>query len=958
MVANGFASRHRTAWFVVLMILMCSCFAISPQYAWANVASGTMGGVAWHITDDGELVIGDGSDNQSMGFSGNPDTGSRNDIGWADYRESIRKVSIDGHVSILDSMYGFFSDCRNLESVDFSGLNTSRVKYMTGMFTNCSKLSAFDMSSINIGSVTNMDSMFAGCSSLRRIEFYGCNVGRIKSMRYIFSNCSSLEYAGFTGCNFASLSADAMFGGCTGLQTVDFSAATIASVGASSGGLFGYAGNGRPNSVCNFNSATIGGQLPNGFFAGCNFEKLTCIELTFPDTTSVVGLFSGFKGKTLDTSGMYIPNATDASGVFSGCSNLTSFNLGFLNNDKITNMREMFSDCDSVKTLDLRRLDVSHVTNAFSMIVNCDNLETVRMSNLNFADLVSSSGPMIYNNPKLSVVDLSGVYLRQSNFPIMYYCGNLSSLILTGCDMSGGGTSWSQVPIVSNCGNSSDSCSLLCNNAKFGTKLKSFLYDCYFTSVDFTGIVTNDVTDMSGLFSGCKRLREIVNLRDLDTGNVTSMASMFGGCEALTSLDLSRFDTSHVGDMIYMFRNCSGLSIIDLSNFVIGSNTVTQDMFLSANPRTLILGPDCTFSTGDPSLRAHVNQSGYTPLWINTDKSDLDGFTSLQLTSEYDGSFMSGTWVWQHAGVNVTFDPNGGIGSMDRVYSDYVNPVSVPDSEFSRYDHDFAGWNTKSDGSGVAYAVGSQLRDTSHDTEIYDLKLYAQWNVRDHSVTLDDGGFDIVMPAGYRAVIDGLPAGVTYVVTETAGSGWQQIDASDTSGSIPANDMSESTFVNQYVPGTTYAQISGVKLLDGSAAKREFMFGLFEGDELLQVAASSDGAILFDPIVYDEVGTHEYVVKEMAGSDSALSYDSSEYRVRVNIVDNGGSLSSEVSYLDGPMRFSNRTNPGDLLLSKLGRGLSDVNGQDAFTFKIRLTNGIGMPLDSLNMHVVHREILE
>lgn len=85
---------------------------------------------------------------------------------------------------------------------------------------------------------------------------------------------------------------------------------------------------------------------------------------------------------------------------------------------------------------------------------------------------------------------------------------------------------------------------------------------------------TSEVTIMSGMFIGCKKLSQL-NLSNFNTKKVVSMKEMFYGCSSLTSLNLSNFNTEKVQDMNGMFESCSSLTSLNLSNFNIKK---VQDM--------------------------------------------------------------------------------------------------------------------------------------------------------------------------------------------------------------------------------------------------------------------------------------------------------------------------------------------------------------------------------------------
>ena len=90
---------------------------------------------------------------------------------------------------------------------------------------------------------------------------------------------------------------------------------------------------------------------------------------------------------------------------------------------------------------------------------------------------------------------------------------------------------------------------------------------------------TENVTEMSGMFCGCKALTTL-DVSKFDTKNVQSMSSMFWGCHALTTLDISNFDTQNVTEMSGMFDGCSALTTIYASDkFVTTACKYDYNMF-------------------------------------------------------------------------------------------------------------------------------------------------------------------------------------------------------------------------------------------------------------------------------------------------------------------------------------------------------------------------------------------
>lgn len=92
-------------------------------------------------------------------------------------------------------------------------------------------------------------------------------------------------------------------------------------------------------------------------------------------------------------------------------------------------------------------------------------------------------------------------------------------------------------------------------------------------------IKTDDVTDMSAMFSGCGKLTTI-DLSKFNTQNVANMNKMFSGCSGLSSLDLGSFSTEKVTDMGNMFSSCKNLETIFVGdNWTTNAVTSSENMF-------------------------------------------------------------------------------------------------------------------------------------------------------------------------------------------------------------------------------------------------------------------------------------------------------------------------------------------------------------------------------------------
>ena len=95
--------------------------------------------------------------------------------------------------------------------------------------------------------------------------------------------------------------------------------------------------------------------------------------------------------------------------------------------------------------------------------------------------------------------------------------------------------------------------------------------------LDLSNSNTENVMDMSGMFNGCHKLKEIKGINKFKTDKVTNMYAMFAKCCELEYLDLSSFNTENVTDMSFMFAECDKLKLLNLLNFSI--NGETKNMF-------------------------------------------------------------------------------------------------------------------------------------------------------------------------------------------------------------------------------------------------------------------------------------------------------------------------------------------------------------------------------------------
>lgn len=130
------------------------------------------------------------------------------------------------------------------------------------------------------------------------------------------------------------------------------------------------------------------------------------------------------------------------------------------------------------------------------------------------------------------------------------------------------------------------------------------------------------------------------------------------------------------------------------------------------------------FVYGETTLHNLVNKI-YT--WEKTTAAQTVTVKSTYKVAS--GRLFAGTYVASGtftipalAPATITFDANGGSGTVPSAISTYVGVANtIPSNSLIRPGYTPNGWNTASDGSGTAYATGSTITPTGNVT------LYAQW---------------------------------------------------------------------------------------------------------------------------------------------------------------------------------------------------------------------------------------
>ncbi len=365
-------------------------------------------------------------------------------------------------------------------------------------------------------------------------------------------------------------------------------------------------------------------------------------------------------------------------------SNIKSIDLHNVDFSKVETVETMFDTNGELESIDLRGLDFSHVKNAEHFLSYCDRLETVNMSGLDLSGMKyagnnAGMSDCFCGDSNLKSVDMSGCTLgANSYFEMFWECEKLETVNFDGIKVV---HSWDD-----------------------GSEKPSFWLP------------------VAGMFSYCKSLKSI-DLSNFDTSGFRDFSNMFYRCSSLEKVDLGGVDTSDATNMGSMFSGCTSLQQIKLSDGFFNA---------SADLRSAAALPDVTGMSGY-DVAEHtgkwVRESGRTPSLDESGAAPSLASDSLMAGDATD----AGTWVWQGY-ATLSFNANGGEGTMDAVTAGCGDTVQLAPCTFGRKAYDFAGWSTEPDGSGTSYADGAEV-PVAQDTT-----FYAQWKEQAYTLTYDPAG--------------------------------------------------------------------------------------------------------------------------------------------------------------------------------------------------------------------------
>ena len=198
----------------------------------------------------------------------------------------------NGKVKLNNDGSYLFAYLENIESLDLSGLDTSKVTTMNNMFDNCKKITSLDLSSFDTSNVTSMSSMFSSNESLTSLDLSSFDTSNVEEMTSMFYDCESL----------------------INLDVSNFNTSKVTEMSS----MFEYCGSLTSLNLSNFDTSKVRSMVQ--MFYGCT--NLTSLDIRNFDFSNVISYSNMFYG--ISTTTIYVKDSAAKEWLVSKFSNLNN----------------------------------------------------------------------------------------------------------------------------------------------------------------------------------------------------------------------------------------------------------------------------------------------------------------------------------------------------------------------------------------------------------------------------------------------------------------------------------------------------------------------------------------------------------------------------------------------------------------------------------------------------------
>lgn len=389
-------------------------------------------------------------------------------------------------------------------------------------FANCIDLE--EVPNMNFNNVNILSGMFKNCFNLENVPVW--DTSNITDMSSMFSGCSRLQEApAFNTENVTNF--DYMFQDCVRLEEApNYNISRTTSLR----GMFRYCT--ALNNVPEYNTSHI--KDFSEMFADC--ISLQYLPTFDTGQAKTISLFLDGCADLRNIPAFNTENVTNFSRAFSRCEQI--FFVPDFNTRLGEDLSYMFSGCTNLSSIN--EIDLSSAHSIAGLFENCHKLQTVpelRTENvINMSSLFRECWALteVPTLDTTNAVYIGGMY---------YNCKQLTSIptitttnVVNIAELFFGCSSLEEIPE-------------------------------FITTDETMETPTDKVTDMRGLFDGCKK---ITRVPDISTKNVQDFSGMFKDCILIT--EVPELDVTNATLCSEMFYNCK--SLVNVPRFITTDETI------------------------------------------------------------------------------------------------------------------------------------------------------------------------------------------------------------------------------------------------------------------------------------------------------------------------------------------------------------------------------------------------
>ena len=597
------------------------------------------------------------------------------------------------NASNVENMGMMFYQTGNLNTINLSNFNTAKATDMSHMFAY-SGISSIDLSTLNTSNVTNMFDMFGYDTNLESLDFSDLDVSKVTNAEILINGSGIKEFT-IEGLSWDSLSNfNSIFSSADKLEVLNANNMSLPKV--TSIYTFSSLTNIKQFNMNHLNAPKLSsiGRL----FSGSKVitDSVDLSYLNAPELTSLSYLAERTVIKNINLSHFVdTSKLVDMGYMFRDTPCIENIDLTGTDTSNVTNINSFF-DNSAIQNFDFSQLDTSSVKYLNLFLAGAYKIKSVDLSSFDNSHSYSGDGGTFYSM-SLENLDLHGLSFTSADYTFdgIHRSKNIKNLNMSDMtwdshyfNLSGSSNlqtvdfSNTNAPTLSMAGeftnaNSLISLNLSNFNAPSTTDLtKTFYGTSNLNSLDMTGIKLGKITTLEGTFANTG-LSGKLDLTWVDATELQNIEGLFSG-SAFTEMDMSGWQANKLASLSGVFSGASKLSTINLSNFN-GPNVVNTSGMFAGTTGLKELNLDGIKLGKITNMSGMFSGSGLTGkldmTWL--DASELSAVSGAFSGSGLEEIDMSGWQAPKLTSISGLFSGSSNLNKIDMSNSSYTGLTSL-----------------------------------------------------------------------------------------------------------------------------------------------------------------------------------------------------------------------------------------------------------------------------------------